>query len=213
MLSLKKISTVQWIIFIITLSVLLFFIFNPMKNTKETVTIDSESIENPIAVITTNLGNLELELFMKESPITAGNFKKLIEEGFYDGTRFHRVISNFMIQGGDPNSKDLDKVDSWGMGGPGYAIEDEYIEGLSNMRGTISMANSGANTGGSQFFINLVDNLNLDWDKGDERSKHPVFGKVISGMEIVDSIGGVATTGGNTNRPLEEVIIEKITIK
>lgn len=213
MLSLKKISTVQWIIFIITLSVLLFFIFNPMKNTKETVTIDSESIENPIAVITTNLGNIELELFMKESPITAGNFKKLIEEGFYDGTRFHRVISNFMIQGGDPNSKDLDKVDSWGMGGPGYAIEDEYIEGLSNVRGTISMANSGANTGGSQFFINLVDNLNLDWDKGDERSKHPVFGKVISGMEIVDSIGGVATTGGNTNRPLEEVIIEKITIK
>jgi len=213
MSSLKKISVVQWIIFVVALLALAFFIFNPMKKENTIDTAPAESVENKVAVITTNMGDIEIELFLKESPITAQNFKKLIEEGFYNGTRFHRVINNFMVQGGDPNSKDLNAVDSWGMGGPGYAIEDEYIEGLSNVRGTIAMANSGPNTGGSQFFINLVDNINLDWDKGDPRSKHPVFGKVVSGMDIVDSIGGVATTGGSTDRPLEEVVIEKIVIK
>ena len=202
----KKRHVFQWTIFILILLASVFYIFNTMENTTDTTTVDAT--ENPTVVLNTNLGIIELELFVKESPITAGNFKKLVEEGFYDGTRFHRVIGNFMIQGGDPLSKDKTKQASWGKGGPGYAIEDEFIEGLS-----ISMANSGPQSGGSQFFINLVDNTNLDWDKGDPRSKHPVFGKVVSGMDVVDKVGSVATTGGNTNRPLEDVIIEKATIK
>jgi len=125
---------------------------------------------------------------MDKTPETAGNFKKLVEDGFYDGVRFHRVIDNFMVQGGDPLSKDEKKEEEWGMGGPGYAIKDEFVEDLSNVRGTIAMANSGPNTGGSQFFINTVDNTNLDFDKPPFTSKHPVFGKVVKGMDVVLSI-------------------------
>ncbi len=130
-------------------------------------------------------------------PITTGNFEKLVKEGFYDGTIFHRVIENFMIQGGDPEGT--------GMGGPSYSIEDEFVEGSTNVKGTISMANSGPNTGGSQFFINLVDNTYLDWDKPPEQSKHPAFGKVIEGMDVVEAIGQVQTDA--SDRPLEEVKI------
>jgi len=211
----KKVSITQWVIFIVVLLILASYILNPMEN--KTDTAPTESTKNPTVVITTNLGVIELELFVNESPITAGNFKKLIKDGFYDGTRFHRVIDGFMVQGGDPISKDENLKDGWGTGGPGYAIEDEFIEGLSNVRGTIAMANSGPNSGGSQFFINLVDNLNLDWDKGDPRSKHPVFGKVVEGMDVVDKISKVETDGpvqlGGHDRPLESIIIEKATIK
>jgi len=166
---------------------------------------------NPIAVFDTTLGEFKIELFEDKSPITAGNFKKLAGEGFYDGTRFHRAIKNFMNQGGDPLSKDLGQSARWGTGSPGYAIEDEFIDGLSNVRGSISMANSGPNSGGSQFFINVVDNINLDWDKQPEQSKHPVFGKVIDGMDIVDAINNVETGPGD--RPKEDVLINKITIE
>jgi peptidylprolyl isomerase len=167
---------------------------------------------NPIAVLQTNKGTIEIELFDNSMPITAGNFAKLAEEGFYDGIKFHRVIDGFMIQGGDPNTK-TDQVFTYGQGGPGYAIPDEHIEGelLTNVRGTISMANSGPNSGGSQFFINLVDNTNLDFNKPPLTSKHPVFGQVVSGMEVVDAIGGVET--GPSNLPVEEVVIEKVTIR
>ncbi len=140
----------------------------------------------------TNKGTIVLEIYTGEMPITAGNFVKLVEQGFYDGIIFHRVISGFMIQGGDPTGT--------GMGGPGYKIKDEFT-GTNldrNDRGTISMANAGPNTGGSQFFINLADNNFLD-------GKHPVFGKVIEGLEVVDSIAGVETD--SEDRPLEEVII------
>ena len=166
---------------------------------------------NPVAVFDTSLGEFKMKLFVDKSPITAGNFKKLVEEGFYDGTRFHRVIKNFMNQGGDPLSKDLSMQSRWGTGSPGYTIEDEFIDGLSNVRGTISMANSGPNSGGSQFFLNVVDNTNLDWDKPPEQSKHPVFGKVVSGMDIVDAINSVQTGPGDL--PVEEVLIKKITIE
>jgi len=173
---------------------------------------DDESENNMDKVIvTTNYGNFEIELFLEESPITAGNFKKLVEEGFYDGTRIHRVIANFMIQGGDPQSKDTANKNIWGTGGPGYAIQDEFIEGLSNVRGTLSMANSGPNSGGSQFFINVVDNTFLDWDKEPSQSKHPVFGKVVSGMDVVDKIVGVETE--TSDRPVKEVLIEKMEVK
>lgn len=174
--------------------------------------VDMTSKSNPVAVFTTNKGVIEIELFEDVMPITAGNFKKLANEGFYNGTKFHRVIDGFMIQGGDPISK-TDEVMRYGTGNPGYAIPDEHIKGenLSNVRGTISMANSGPNSGGSQFFINLVDNLGLDFDKEPFSSKHPVFGRVVKGMEVVDAIGKVET--GPRDVPVEPVIVEKVEIR
>ena len=138
----------------------------------------------------TNMGEITLELY-PDMPITAGNFQKLVDKGFYDGTIFHRVIDGFMVQGGDPTGT--------GRGGPGYAIKDEFSGKNKNNRGTISMANAGPNTGGSQFFINLVDNNFLD-------KAHPVFGKVVEGMDVVDAIGKVRT--GPMDRPAKEVKIE-----
>ncbi|MBY0309894.1 peptidylprolyl isomerase [Patescibacteria group bacterium] len=167
---------------------------------------------NPVAKITTNKGVIELELFADTMPITTENFMKLAEEGFYSGTKFHRVIEGFMVQGGDPNTK-TDNVISYGSGGPGYAIADEHIKGefLTNLRGTIAMANSGPQSGGSQFFINLVDNTFLDFDKEPLSSKHPVFGRVVGGMDIVDAIGQVEVNPGN-NLPLEAIVVEKVEI-
>ena len=121
----------------------------------------------------TNQGNFIVELYDGSMPITTGNFKSLVNAKFYDGVIFHRVINNFMIQGGDPTGT--------GSGGPGYTIADEFVTGLSNIQKTISMANSGPNTGGSQFFITLEATPHLD-------GKHAVFGEVISGMEVVTSI-------------------------
>ena len=167
--------------------------------------------KNPIAKFTTNHGNFEIELFEDTMPITAGNFIKLANEGFYNGIKFHRVIDGFMIQGGDPNTK-TDDVMSYGRGGPGYAIPDEHISGeyLTNIRGTISMANSGPNSGGSQFFINVADNTNLDFDKPPLTSQHPVFGHVISGMNIVDEIS--LTKTNPADMPIEPIVIEKVEI-
>ncbi|MBW2965341.1 peptidylprolyl isomerase [Candidatus Woesearchaeota archaeon] len=137
----------------------------------------------------TNMGNITIEM-ASDMPITTGNFVKLVKEGYYDGIIFHRVIEGFMLQGGDPKGT--------GTGGPGYTIKDEFTDHNRNNRGTISMANAGPNTGGSQFFINLVNNNFLD-------SKHPVFGKVVEGMDVVDKIGKVET--GTGDRPLKEVKI------
>ena len=141
-------------------------------------------------LLKTNMGDITLQLY-EDMPITAGNFQKLVEKGFYDGIIFHRVIDDFMIQGGDPTGT--------GCGGPGYAIKDELTRKNRNDRGTISMANAGPNTGGSQFFINLVNNNFLD-------SKHPVFGKVIEGMDVVDAMAKVKK--GANDRPVKEVKIE-----
>jgi peptidylprolyl isomerase len=167
---------------------------------------------NPVAVLNTNKGTIEIELYDDTMPITAGNFAKLVEEGFYDGVKFHRVIDGFMIQGGDPLTK-TDQVLRYGTGGPGYSIPDEHIEGelLTNVRGTIAMANSGPNSGGSQFFINLVNNQQLDFNRPPLTSKHPVFGRVIAGMEVVDEIGTVETNINNL--PLEDIVIESATIR
>jgi len=142
-------------------------------------------------VLHTTMGDITIELF-EDMPITAGNFAKLVEQGFYDGVIFRRVIDNFMIQGGDPTGT--------GMGGPGYTIPDEFTNHNRNDRGTIAMANAGPNTGGSQFFINLVNNNYLD-------KMHPVFGKVVDGMDVVDSIGKVKTD--RQDRPKTEVKIIK----
>ena len=165
--------------------------------------------ENPIVVLSTTLGDIVLELYRDKAPITSGNFLKLAKEGFYTNTKFHRVIENFMIQGGDPNSKG-DDTSIYGRGGPGYAIEDEFVSGLSNVRGTISMANSGPNTGGSQFFINFGNNTNLDFDKEPLSSKHPVFGNVVGGIDVVDTIIKVETGPGNI--PITPVEILSVAI-
>lgn len=159
--------------------------------------------ENATVVLHTNRGDIEIELFLTETPVTAGNFLSLSEKGFYDAVKFHRVIEGFMIQGGDPNSKEDDES-MYGRGGPGYAIPDEFAPGLSNVVGTISMANSGPNSGGSQFFINTNDNVFLD-------GKHAVFGKVVSGMEVVTAIETTETKPGDV--PVEPVVIESIEIK
>lgn len=167
---------------------------------------------NRIAIMKTNLGTIELELFEDIMPITTGNFIKLAEEKFYDGIKFHRVIDGFMIQAGDPNTKG-DNVMAYGTGGPGYTIQDEFVEGenLSNVRGTISMANTGQpNSGGSQFFINTKDNTGLDFNKEPFSSKHPVFGRVIKGMDVIDAIS--ATETGARDLPVEPVVIESISI-
>ncbi len=135
------------------------------------------------------------------SPITAGNFIKLVNEKYYDGVLFHRVIDNFMIQGGRGATKP--------------AIQDEFITGLSNVKGTISMANAGPNSGTTQFFINLIDNTRLDWDKAPSTSKHPVFGHVVEGFPVVQTIGKVPTTGRTGNpadKPLTDVVMDSVRI-
>jgi len=142
----------------------------------------------------TNMGMIRIAL-APDMPITAGNFETLVQKGYYNGVIFHRVIDGFMIQGGDPTGT--------GRGGPGYAIKDEFTPGNRNDRGTISMANAGPNTGGSQFFINLINNNFLD-------GKHPVFGKVVEGMDVVDKIGKMKTGPGD--RPVKDVVIVKAVV-
>jgi peptidylprolyl isomerase len=137
----------------------------------------------------TTMGTITIAL-APDMPVTAGNFESLVKKGYYDGVIFHRVINGFMIQGGDPTGT--------GMGGPGYKIKDEFTKSNRNDRGTISMANAGPDTGGSQFFINLVNNNFLD-------SKHPVFGKVVEGMDVVDRIAKVKTDAND--RPVQNVTI------
>lgn len=138
----------------------------------------------------TNMGDITIAL-RNDMPITTGNFLKLVQQGTFNGTVFHRVISGFMIQGGDPTGT--------GYGDPSIPeIKDEFTRTNRNNRGTISMANAGPNTGSSQFFINQVNNNFLD-------SKHPAFGKVVSGMEIVYAIAKVATNAND--KPLKDVTI------
>jgi cyclophilin family peptidyl-prolyl cis-trans isomerase len=157
---------------------------------------------NKKAKFETTKGTFTIELFEDKAPLTTGNFIKLVNQGFYNGLIFHRVIPEFMIQGGCPEGT--------GTGGPGYTIKDEFHKDLSNIRGTIAMANRGPNTGGSQWFINIIDNCYLDFDKKPHTSAHPVFGKVIEGIEIVDAISKVET--GHNDKPTRDVIINKITI-
>lgn len=154
------------------------------------------------AIIKTSMGDITVNLYA-ESPKTVANFVKLAEEGFYDGTRFHRVIKDFMIQGGDPLSKDAGAKDRWGTGGPGYVFGDEINE-HKLVRGSLAMANAGPNTNGSQFFIVTLDQT--PWLDG----KHTNFGAVVSGMEVVDQIENSDTDA--RDRPTQDVIIESIEV-
>jgi cyclophilin family peptidyl-prolyl cis-trans isomerase len=143
--------------------------------------------------MTTNHGPIEFELFDEDAPKTVGNFRKLSEDGFYDGLGFHRIIRDFMIQGGCPEGT--------GSGGPGYTFEDEFNQ-HKVIRGALAMANAGPNTNGSQFFI--VTTEAAPWLDG----KHTVFGRVTSGMEVVDALEGLPTDA--RDRPSEPAVIEKV---
>ncbi|AFL81783.1 peptidyl-prolyl cis-trans isomerase (rotamase) - cyclophilin family [Aequorivita sublithincola DSM 14238] len=167
--------------------------------------IGSYGTANSQTVVTfyTTLGDFEVELYDAQMPITVGNFLSLVDQEFYDGIIFHRVIKNFVIQGGDPTGT--------GSGGPGYTIPDEFVPGLSNVKKTLSMANTGQpNSGGSQFFINLKDNIFLDYDKPPLSSAHPVFGIVISGWDIVELIENVPVNGND--RPLTPVVMNRVRV-
>ena len=145
------------------------------------------------ATLHTNHGAIEVELFDDDAPKTVENFLKLARDGFYDGVIFHRIIPDFMIQGGDPTGT--------GSGGPGYQFEDEFND-HKVVRGALAMANAGPNTNGSQFFI--VTAQSADWLNG----KHTVFGRVASGMDVVDAIAAVETD--SADRPRTDVVIERV---
>jgi peptidyl-prolyl cis-trans isomerase B (cyclophilin B) len=145
------------------------------------------------ATLHTNHGPIEIELFDDDAPKTVENFTKLAKDGFYDGVTFHRVIPDFMIQGGDPTGS--------GMGGPGYTFEDEFND-HKVVRGALAMANAGPNTNGSQFFVVTAEAT--PWLDG----KHTVFGQVTQGMNVVDKISSVDTD--SSDKPREPVVIERV---
>lgn len=156
------------------------------------------------AILHTNQGDITIEFNQGTTPNTVANFEKLASTGFYDGTKFHRVIKGFMIQGGDPLTKDDSMMARWGTGGPGYQFADELTADNHNNIGTIAMANSGPNTNGSQFFINVANNNFLD-------TKHVVFGHVVAGMDVVTKIEN--TTTGEADRPLSPMVVNSIELK
>ena len=166
----------------------------------ETAPVESEAAPeenmNTIVELETTMGVMKIKLYDDKAPKTVKNFKDLVEKGFYDGTIFHRVIKDFMLQGGDPTGT--------GTGGPGYEIKDEFGPGLKHdKKGILSMANSGPNTGGSQFFITLVPTGWLD-------GKHAIFGEITEGIDVMEKIG--VTPTGPGDKPIEEVKIIKAKI-
>lgn len=165
---------------------------------------------NPIATFETSLGSFEAELFLDTMPITAQNFIDLANSGFYNGLHFHRIIPNFMCQFGCPHSKDPNSGRA-GTGGPPHGtIQDEFPENakFSNEPGTLSMANTGRpHSGGSQFFINTAHNAFLDWWDTSTPSKHPVFGKVTEGMDIIRKIEGQGSRSGRPSQPVQMISV------
>ncbi len=154
-------------------------------------------MENKIAYFNTNVGNFKVELFNDKAPQTTGNFIKLVNDGFYNGLLFHRVIPGFMIQTGCPHGT--------GRGGPGYTIPDEFHPSLKHdQKGMVSMANAGPNTGGSQFFITVAPTPWLD-------KHHSVFGRVLEGYEVVETISKVQKD--RNDKPLKNIVINSIRIE
>lgn len=174
----------------------------PVAGGTMTPTGDEQKIMQ--ATLHTNKGDVAIEFLESDAPNTVANFIKLARSGFYNGVKFHRVIKGFMIQGGDPLTKDDTMQARWGTGGPGYTFADEIHAHNRNQPGTIAMANAGPNTNGSQFFINVKDNSFLD-------TKHTVFGKVTAGMDVVTAIENTQT--GANDRPVEPIVITSISLK
>jgi len=175
-----------------------------MPSTQTSPTPDKDLSNITKAIIKTNLGNITVEFFNQDAPKTVANFVKLASAGFYDGTKFHRVIKDFMIQGGDPLTKDDSLKNSWGTGGPDYRFADE-INSHKLVRGSLAMANSGPDTNGCQFFIVTAEST--PWLDG----KHTNFGQVVAGLDVVDKIENIKTQG--PDRPISNVIIESVELK
>ncbi len=170
--------------------------------TNATTTVPSNITE---AILHTSMGDITIQFYPDQAPITVANFIKLAESGFYNGTKFHRVIEGFMDQGGDPLTKNDADEAQWGTGGPGYTIPDEITPSNNNVAGSIAMANTGQpNSGSSQFFINAVNNPSLN-------SAYTVFGQTIAGMSVVTAINNVPVD--SQDRPLTPVVLESITLK
>ena len=159
---------------------------------------------NPVVTIETTLGTIEMELYPANAPKSVENFVALARKGFYDGTLFHRVVPGFVIQGGDPLTKDPLKKKKWGSGGSGHEFADEPVKG-DYVKGAVAMANSGPNTNGSQFFI-CTDNL-----KGQLPKKYNLFGQVTKGMDVVAKIVAVPRDGNDC--PKTSVVMQKVTVK
>jgi cyclophilin family peptidyl-prolyl cis-trans isomerase len=171
------------------------------KMKSKDVQTKKESKEMTVAVINTNMGKIEIELFADKTPKTVENFVGLAEKGYYKGVIFHRVIDKFMIQGGDPTGTGRGGESIWGK-----PFEDEIVPSLTfDKPGYLAMANAGPNTNGSQFFITVVP---TSWLNG----KHTIFGQVIDGMEVVNAISKVQTSKPD-NKPLKDVVIESVTIE
>jgi cyclophilin family peptidyl-prolyl cis-trans isomerase len=173
-------------------------------NKQTTKMPEQANMEYREALIKTTAGDISVRLYAADAPKTIENFTKLAKEGFYVGTRFHRVIKDFIIQGGDPLSKDESQKARWGSGGPGYTFADE-INAHKLVRGSLAMANAGPNTNGSQFFI--VTKQSTPWLDG----KHTNFGEVVAGMDVVDKIEA-AQTGAN-DQPVDPVKILSVEIR
>jgi len=170
------------------------------------------AMSNPTAVLETSLGNITVELHADKMPLTAGNFVKLAKSGFYDGLHFHRVIDNFMLQFGCPHSRDPESPRAGTGDSPEGRLQDEHPDDakLSNEPGTLSMANTGQpNSGGCQFFINTAHNDYLDWFSPGQ-SKHPVFGRVTDGMDVVQKIEKTET--GPNDRPVTPVQMVRVSV-
>jgi len=201
-----------WVIFSITVTVVFAYLTiftGTIIKQQNQILLSIKNMEQIImdkdveVIMTTSLGEITISLFSKEAPKTVANFISLATDGFYDDTRFHRVIKDFMIQGGDPLSKSLEFKEKWGGGGPGYTFEDEF-NNKKIKRGVLAMANSGPNTNGSQFFIVTIEEAG--WLDG----KHTVFGKVIDGMDIVDKIEESSTD--EKDRPIEDVFVRSVVV-
>jgi len=187
--------------------------------------LNLDKVEGPKATIKTNHGDIKIQLFLEQAPMTVENFVRLAQKGYYDKTIFHRVISDFMIQGGDPEGNGTGGTSIWD-----HPFEDEFSQELFNLRGALSMANSGPNTNGSQFFIVQNKNMPKRYIKQMEPAgypkeiihaykqggtpwldgRHTVFGQVIDGMEVVDEIAKVKKD--KMDKPLEDVVINTIDI-
>jgi peptidyl-prolyl cis-trans isomerase B (cyclophilin B) len=183
---------------------------SPVSTNKVSVT-DTNKVSantNEVAVIKTSDGEMVIEFWPDAAPKTVENFKTLAKKGYYDGTAFHRIIKGFMIQGGDPNTKNLSAPESYGQGGPGYTVPDEFTD-RAHVRGVISMANTGMpNSGGSQFFICLADVSQLN-------GKYSAFGKLIKGDDVLEKIGNTPvgpSSRGEPSVPQTRVVLESIKI-
>src|SRR6201984_752965 len=192
-------------LFILSLALLSSAVFAADEKKEEKSPMNSS---NEVAVIKTNEGDMVVQFWTDAAPNTVENFKKLAHQGFYDGTIFHRIVKQFMIQGGDPNSKDPAKENSYGQGGPGYNIKAEFND-HSHDRGVISMARSSdPDSAGSQFFICLAPVHRLD-------HQYTTFGKLIKGQDVLEKIGAIPVTRnsmGEPSKPTKRVVIESIKI-